>query len=316
MIWIHGTRSHDIFPPTHIVKKAPSTPSSPTHNTPSYSPLGLHNLLSLDKDLHVSMIARALCEANSTKYTEDHTYLFGWTGGCTPEARTAAGIHLYQELKQLTQRYSERHDTCPPITIISHSHGGNVALESALLYDGSVSIEKLILLACPVQEKTKPYTQSALFKYIYAAYSDKDYFQILDMQGLHPMWETLDIALRSSSLEPIKNMWRTHKRPAKLLSERLFPNQANLRQACIKWDQKSPKWSTKDLCIMEPFLSQHNIQKLQTKLQNYDQKERSLMHIEFLFPTFLEQLPHIINTLEKTTPLPDSNQYHTITIKI
>lgn len=317
IIWIHGTRSHDIFPPTHVVKKSPSIDTQPIQHAAAYSPLGLHSLVSIDQDLHVSMIAQAMYEADATLYSQEHIYLFGWSGGCTPEARTTAGTHLYQELKELSFYYRHQYatTTCPPITIVAHSHGGNVALECAALHTEDITIERLILLACPVQEKTKPYMLSSLFKHIYSIYSDKDYFQILDMQGLHPMWEALDVALKSSSLEPIKNAWRTHKRPTKLLSERIFPEQPNLKQACIKWHKTTSKWSAKDLCIMEPFLSKENIQKLQKKLQDYDQKERSLMHIEFLFPSFLQHLPQIINTLD-TTSLSHTDTKRTLVIKI
>lgn len=318
IIWIHGTRTHDIFPPTHVVKKENKTKRAPdnSYNVTAYSPLGLHNLLMVDQDLHVSAIARALHETDPYLCNQEHIYLFGWTGNFSPEARTSAGLHLYEELKKLTELYIKQYGLCPPIVIVTHSHGGNVALESAAAQDNSFRIEKLILLACPVQEKTKLYTQSSLFKSIYSIHSDKDYFQILDMQGLHPIWTALDGALKSSSLTPIKNAWREYGRFTKLLSERHFPRQSNLKQACIEWKKNTPKWSTKDLCIMEPFLSQKGMQRLQINLQSYDQKERGLMHIEFLFPTFLQQLPYIIQTLDNTPMTGDTNSSTSIIIKI
>lgn len=315
IIWIHGTRTHDIFPPTHVVKKK-SKKESDDRSASSYSPLGLHNLLTVDPDLHVSTIARALLEIDHLSCDPEHIYLFGWSGGFTPEARTSAGLHLYQELKNITNKYIERYGVCAPITIVSHSHGGNVALESVAAYDNSVTIEKLILLACPVQEKTKPYTTSPLFKHIYSIHSDKDYFQVLDMQGFHPVWNAFETAFKAASLEPIKKAWLTHNRPTKILSERHFPHQPNLKQACIEWHKNTNKWSTQDLCIVQPFLSETTIQKLQKNLQSYDKKERGLMHIEFLFPTFLQQLPRILESLD-TTPMPtDTHTPSTIIIKI
>ncbi|MCX5925568.1 MAG: hypothetical protein NT124_04730 [Candidatus Dependentiae bacterium] len=318
IIWIHGTRTHGIFPPTHVVKKENKNKKAPAnpHRAIAYSPIGLHSLLALDQDLHVSAIARALHETNHYLCDQEHIYLFGWTGDFSPEARTIAGLHLYQELKKLTELYIKKYNVCPSIIIVTHSHGGNVALESSTISDNSFSVEKLILLACPVQEKTKPYTQSPLFKSIYSIHSDKDYFQILDMQGLHPIWTAFEGALKSSSLTPIKNAWREHSRSTKLLSERHFPQQSNLKQACVEWKKDTIKWSTKDLCIMEPFLSKNSIQKLQIKLQSYDKKERGLMHIEFLFPTFLQQLPYILQTLDATPISTDAKSSPSIGISL
>lgn len=318
IIWVHGTRTHDIFPPTHVVKKEKTQQNSQEPQKPiTYSPHGLHNLLDVDPDLHVSAIARAMYESNKTIYDNNHIYLFGWSGDFTPEARATAATHLYQELENLTILYAQHYGTCPPLVLVTHSHGGNVALECAAIHNGQVIIEKLVLLACPVQEKTKPYTQSPLFKKIYSIHSDKDYFQILDMQGFHPVWQAFEAALKSSSLEPIKQIWRSHNRSAKILSERHFPHQSNLKQACIEWKKDSMRWSIKDLCIIEPFLSEKSIHKLQANLQSYDCKERGLMHIEFLFPTFLQQLSYIMQKLDMSyTEISTDTERPTIIIKI
>ncbi|MEX2438170.1 MAG: hypothetical protein WD449_02860, partial [Candidatus Babeliales bacterium] len=69
-------------------------------------------------------------------------------------------------------------------------------------------INELIVLACPVQEKTSHLTQSPLFKNIYSIYSTMDHIQWLDPQWLHRNSKTF-------------------------FSERLFEPQANLKQIDI-----------------------------------------------------------------------------------
>jgi len=306
VVWVHGTRTHEIFPPTYVVHKK-------TKTLAEYSPYGLHSLLSIDPDLHVSLIGQAIHKANKAQYHKEHIYLFGWSGGFTPEARTLAGKELSEKLSNLTELYTRHYGACPPITLITHSHGGNVALECVPVSDHRFTIEKLILLACPVQEKTKPYTLSPVFKQIYSIHSEKDYFQILDMQGFHPVWQAFEMAFKSVSIEPIKHAWHSHNKSTKILSERHFPHQPNLKQGCAVWKTDTTRWSTHDLSIMEPFLSKKNIEKLQEKLISFDSKERGLMHIEFLFPTFLHRLPDLLEMLDNSTT-PDMPKIQPTTI--
>jgi len=54
----------------------------------------------------------------------------------------------------------------PKVTLISHSHGGNVALNLAAIAEkeSPLSIERLILLACPVQQETAALVDAPMFK--------------------------------------------------------------------------------------------------------------------------------------------------------
>lgn len=353
VIWIHGTRTHALFPPTHVGNKQNKITITLDKNNP-YSPLGIHSLLSVNQELHVATIGHAIHESNPKLYLPEHIYLFGWSGEFTPEGRAAAGALLYKELGELVHAYETNYGSCPPITIITHSHGGNVALEAGSLFDAEVGthintqadtrtstsdsgitaahnkrgkensenkiknnylkIDKLILLACPVQKKTRPYITSRLFKNVYSIHSHKDYFQILDIQGLHPVRDAFKNAVTALSFEPIRHAWQKNQ-DTKLFSERHFDLHANLKQACVEWKPTTEKWSKKDLCIVEPFFQEVHIKRLQTKLQQYDQRKRGLMHVEFLFPTFLLKLPQIITLLDSTA-MPIDSQNPSVVLEI
>jgi hypothetical protein len=120
-----------------------------------------------------------LLQESSNEFPFNSFYLFGWSGDLSCSARKKAAQELYQTVK--TWRV--------PLTIIGHSHGCNVALniaESAQA-DGNkdFSIDRLILLACPVQLETERFIRSPVFKRIYSMYSCGDLTQVLDPQGLH-----------------------------------------------------------------------------------------------------------------------------------
>lgn len=128
--------------------------------------------------LMAKYFCKNICEFNSF-------YAFGWSGRVSNLERYKAAQILYDELKQLSQKENLN----PKITIITHSHGGNVALNLAKVVneknDNMLKIDKVILLACPVQEQTKYFIKSPVFEKIYHIYSSLDSFQVLDPQGLH-----------------------------------------------------------------------------------------------------------------------------------
>ncbi len=302
IIWIHGTRSHEIFPPTYISPhKKNEFPSF------RYSPYGLHPMLTLDPDLHVYSIVESLHLSDPLLYPREHIYLFGWSGAFSREGRTAAGATLYEQLSSLVSAYKNYYAKEPLLTIITHSHGGNVALEAAATAQKNclhkecspLIVDKLVLLACPVQEHTHTHTESLFFKKIYSIHSHKDYFQILDMQGFHPVLKALSDAFTSISLQPLKTVLREHTFN-KIFSERHFKSQPDLKQACLEWGKNTERWSIEDLSIMKPYLTEKQIVIFQKQLQKYDNRKRGLMHIEFLLSTFMQRLPSILATLEAT----------------
>jgi hypothetical protein len=127
-------------------------------------------------------IAHSLCHPGQTQFSFDAFYFYGWPGKLTFKSRLKAADRLYSVINN--------HEG--PLTIITHSHGCNVALNLAYYAEindnPSFAIDRLILLAPPVQEVTKLYAQSPVFKEIYTFYSTADIMQIGDAQGLY--WES------------------------------------------------------------------------------------------------------------------------------
>jgi predicted esterase len=198
-VWIHGTRLtfRPLFqknnPPAHVLIKAHS----------------------LECDPKLKAIATTLICADSEQFQTDHFYLFNWSGKLCFEEREIAAKQLHYDLESLIQSY-QKTGINPYIRIIGHSHGGNVALNLAH-HKNSFQIDELILLACPVQEKTKFLITKPLFKSIYALYSAFDIIQILDPQGIYK---------HKNKTDP-------------LFSNRQFAHQPNLAQMKVKIDRRA-----------------------------------------------------------------------------
>lgn len=210
-IWIHGTRA---FFSKYFFQKF------------FYRMLGLHPASSYDSCYHLHSIARVLSTQAPDMFSFDNFYFFGWSGKLSFKARTRAARELYQGIKNLAQEFEAQHQQKPYIRIITHSHGGNVALNMAKIkdVDNSICIDELILLACPVQEQTINCAHDDLFESIYSLYSLTDSIQVLDPQGFH--------------------YWcKKHKmlKPATFFSGRCFPDHCTkVHQAAIKLNGSNP----------------------------------------------------------------------------
>lgn len=147
------------------------------------APLGLTSASKLSSSFVHKKLIQALSQADSELFPVEHMYVFGWSGDLSVSGRRDEARRLLRELKKLDGK----------ITLICHSHGCNVALNLASLArkdarlkanGDKLSIERLILLAGPVQEATKRYVRSSLFKQIISFYSVGDLIQVIDPQGL------------------------------------------------------------------------------------------------------------------------------------
>ncbi|HVW98850.1 MAG TPA: hypothetical protein VHA52_00185 [Candidatus Babeliaceae bacterium] len=149
-----------------------------------------------------------LSEADPLQFPLNKFYLFGWSGALCFKERKAAALALYQALKKLDGA----------LTIIAHSHGGNVALYLAEiaqeLGDTNFYIDCLILLGVPVQQATKNLIASPIFKKIYAFYSCGDWTQCADPQGIYSIGNSKD-------------------QSGPLFSERIFPTQKHLKHVRV-----------------------------------------------------------------------------------
>jgi hypothetical protein len=178
-------------------------PSAPQHNEILQSPtftiwihgaqpfkantynLGLKSLDSFGHEDHFTKIATTLHYGDPHRFPRDQIYFFSWSGKMGFTERKRAANKLYRQLTALIKNYQQQHQIQPKIEIIAHSHGGNVALNLANIKGNHLPIERLVLLACPVQEKTAVLMRSPLFKKIFSLYSTLDIAQVIDPQGLY-----------------------------------------------------------------------------------------------------------------------------------
>lgn len=228
-IWIHGSiRSRDSFHDTihnktplqslyffkRIIKSYLFVPRAQFF----YVPIGLHPLENIDPSTH----HRTLGEILQKQYLHSHIYLFGWSGKRSFNVRKKAAHELRTALDILLQKYQHEYGYTPKLRLITHSHGGNVALNLACIknnYPNDLFIDELILLACPVQDATEPFSTDPMFKHIYSLYSTTDLYQIIDPQGAY-----------SSQ----KNIAKT------FFSRRTFTPHKNLTQVSITINNRCP----------------------------------------------------------------------------
>jgi hypothetical protein len=131
-------------------------------------------------------VARILSTADSKMFPRDSFFNFGWSGFLSFTHREKAGQELYNVLAQL--RADKRYEHSK-ITVITFSHGGNVALNAGITAaakkDKRQLVDLLIMTACPVVVPTQDWVASPLFKTVISLYSKSDSFQVLDPQGLY-----------------------------------------------------------------------------------------------------------------------------------
>ncbi len=215
-IWIHGTHfvSNNTLKNVHsLVNKA--TVTFLNKEIPSFHAKdGLQPISSYEQDSYLLRKAKKLA-IKSNNFPFEHFYTYGWSGKLSLRSREEYGIALYNELHSLLQSYRKK-SRKPLIRIITHSHGGNVALQLAKaekLFRNYLVVDELILLACPVQEATQSLIQEPIFKEIFSLYSPLDVVQVMDPQKLHSI-------------------------KAPLFSERCFEPHDKIKQACITMNGK------------------------------------------------------------------------------
>jgi len=176
-VWIHGTRVLNRLLQKKIFK-----------NFFFYREAGLKKAKAYSKQYNPKKIAQLLHEQNTKRFVFENFYFFGWSGKLSPDKRIEAATNLHVSLTKLIIAYKTKHGINPKIRLITHSHGGNVALCLSELNKNEkekIYIDELILLACPVQERTAPLIKDNTFKKVYSLYSNIDMLQVMDPQGLH-----------------------------------------------------------------------------------------------------------------------------------
>ncbi len=131
-------------------------------------------------------IARAITDKDPDHFPLETFHIFAWSGRLSIKERKMAAKKLHLDLNVLIKEYQKHYDCYPTIRIIAHSHGGNVVLHMAKKESLTpISIKSLVLLACPVQEKTMYLVNMPMFEHIYSLYSSIDMIQVIAPQLTH-----------------------------------------------------------------------------------------------------------------------------------
>jgi hypothetical protein len=172
---------------------------------------------------HFREIAETIANHDPGHFPLEEFYVFGWSGKLRQQEREKAAAVLHEEIIKLSEAYEQKYGKKPIIRIIAHSHGGNVALSMAKIKSHHPLIKSLILLACPVQERTKHLICTPMFNHVYSLYSSFDLVQIIapQLRRLCTKYEC-----------PHKH----HKYHYTLMpfSNRVFPTYSHLTQAKVK----------------------------------------------------------------------------------
>lgn len=222
------------------------------HGTKGFSRLSLKYSKENNKIINVKnisqsyliSIANLLSEIDPKNFSQNHFYAFRWSGKLDNNARKEAAKILFYQINDLIYNLKKENSN-PTISIITHSHGGNVALNLAnYITENALDfyIERLILLACPVQNQTSSFINHKIFKKVYSLYSIVDLTQILDPQGFHK---------------------ENKNKKVPFFSEREFKPANNLKQARIRINNRG-------LCHTE-FITTKFFQHLPTLLNKLDE---------------------------------------------
>lgn len=257
-IWIHGTLMFYI-PIYHQIFDGKS---------------GLMHMKSLPENHHFRVLAETISQHDPEHFPMEEFYIFSWSGKLKQQERENAAAKLHEEIIILQEQYQKKYGIAPTIRIIAHSHGGNVAINMACLrssfakapedprkasknisflpgspsketVDG-VNIKSLILLACPVQEKTMHLIGTPMFNRVYSLYSSFDFIQVLAPQFRR---------LRASYERTLKR--RKYHYKFIPFSARLFPTYSHLTQAKIKINDypiSHTRFSTKEFTVLLPII--------------------------------------------------------------
>jgi hypothetical protein len=170
-VWIHGSKGLGKI-------------SDFVHATPHQ---GMSHISKIPPRYRLGKILKTIAESDPYRFPEEHFFVFGWSGKLSFELRRQEAQRLYDALITLLEEYEAKHGVIPHLTLITHSHGGNVALNLATLPNkkASFAIDQMIILACPVQHETEHLIHDPLFKSLFSFYSSTDMLQILDPQGMY-----------------------------------------------------------------------------------------------------------------------------------
>lgn len=286
-VWVHGTRPSSFLP--QLKREIKQSLDAVTH-----APAGLHTAQSLQHSLKHFKITQALSNADETQFPFQHFYVFGWSGDLDSTVRQGAAFDLYTELIGLVRTYTDYYGQPPSLTLISHSHGGNVVLEMAQWYkqDTPLAIDRFIAMACPVQKATASYSLHSMFKKIYVLHSHLDLVQVMDPQRLHPLKRAFQRLAEERSFNGFKDVYQ-QMIDNPLLSERHFPLRPHIIHVNLAWSKDIIPWQDEDIQV---YSDAGNImRKITLPLRKY---HSGVLHTEFVIPSFVKSLPRLLTTID------------------
>jgi hypothetical protein len=110
----------------------------------------------------------------------NHYYSFGWSGLLSHKKRVEAAQILYRQLIDLRDQYKKEYGYLPEITLVAHSHGGNVAKLLAQVeqeQNNKLRIKHLVMYGTPMQSETASLVHNNVIETCILCYSDGDNVQ-------------------------------------------------------------------------------------------------------------------------------------------
>jgi len=274
-IFVHGTRPTELVPP--LLQRFIAGIESVL--CVEKEAVGLISSNKLNNREYLTELSRVYCLSDHS--SADDFYFYSWSGKLNPKARKNASIHFGKELIELIKIYEKKYEKKPIIRIITHSHGGNVALLMGQYIheiDPSIIIDNLILLACPIQNATKHLAEIPIFKKIYNIHSHNDWLQVLDPQGIHKLIHE----------KVVKEFFGSFHDDFHLFSQRHFAcSKEHIIEVAVRWE-KNTKPQDHKKHLFPKWLQQR------LTLTNKIVPERGLLHIEFTLLPFISMLPKLI----------------------
>lgn len=110
---------------------------------------------------------------------------FGWSGYLSNRSRKEFGFKFYDALCDFRDELKNRYNTDEIVlNIVTHSHGGNVALflpEVEQEKKKQLQVNMLYMMGPPIQVETAKNIESLLFKHVIQGFSDADSVQGIDI---------------------------------------------------------------------------------------------------------------------------------------
>lgn len=177
-VFVHGT-----YPVGKLLRISPGRPLI-------YCPKGLSLAKDLPKCYQFHKMVQGCVDLNNQLYSFDQFYVFGWKSEKVYDSvRKQAAQDLVTDLQKLVKEYYKKHGIQPSVRLIGFSHGGNVLLHTAQFLPLMINQNKLNvevwLFGTPVQQINCDFINSKNFTKVYSIYSQTDWIQRMDPQGLY-----------------------------------------------------------------------------------------------------------------------------------